>query len=204
MTRRIPAALVLLVLLGGCSSPNGPAETTDTATTPNPNATELESLQQRAEQGDGIAQSDLGLLYDIGQGVPQDDVQAVAWYRKAAEQGQWQAQSNLGEMYENGRGVPQDDVQAVAWYRKAAEQGHVRPQHSLASMYANGEGVPQDDVEAHKWYNLAASRTLVPTSQKRYAELRDLTAKRMTPQQIAEAQGLAREWQAAFEKRQPD
>ena len=124
--------------------------------------------------------------------------------RKAAEQGQWQAQSNLGEMYENGRGVPQDYVQAVAWYRKAAEQGYVRPQHSLASMYANGEGVPQDYVAAHKWYILAASRTLVPTSQKRYAELRDLTAKRMTPQQIAEAQRLANEWQAAFEKRQAE
>jgi uncharacterized protein len=38
-----------------------------------------------------------------GQGVPQDDAQAVAWYRKAAEQGYAAAQVNLGVMYANGK-----------------------------------------------------------------------------------------------------
>ena len=70
-----------------------------------------------AEQGDAQAQFNLGLMYDKGQGVKQDDVEAVKWYRKAAEQGLAQAQLNLGNMYRTGEGVKQDDVEAVKWYR---------------------------------------------------------------------------------------
>ncbi|WP_309295377.1 tetratricopeptide repeat protein, partial [Aeromonas caviae] len=64
-------------------------------------------------------------MYTKGQGVAQDNSQAMAWYRKAAEQGHAQAQYFLGWMYTNGLGVVQDDWQALSWIRKAAEQGHV-------------------------------------------------------------------------------
>ena len=77
-----------------------------------------------AEQGDADAQYNLGLMYDNGRGVKQDDFEAVKWYRKAAEQGYADAQFNLGNMYANGRGVKQDDFEAVKWYRQAAEQGY--------------------------------------------------------------------------------
>jgi len=60
---------------------------------------------------------------------------------------------------------------------------------------------PQDDVEAHEWYNLAASRAAAK-DREQFAESRDRVAKLMTPAQIAEAQKLAREWQAAFDARQ--
>ena len=56
-------------------------------------------------------------------------------------------------------------------------------------MYANGEGVPQDYVQAHKWFDLAASRGIDAARNKR-----DIVGERMTPEQIAEAQRLAREW----------
>ena len=125
MTRRIPAALVLLVLLGGCSR----AEIPDTATTTDPAAIaawELKALRQRAAQGDMTAQHNLGRRYYRGEGVPQDDAEAAAWYRKAADQGDPHAQYNLGVLYGEGQGVPQDDAQAVAWTRKAADQGEPR------------------------------------------------------------------------------
>ena len=70
-------------------------------------------------------------------------------------------------------------------------------------MYDLGQGVLQDYVEAHKWYNLAASR-VTGDAQREYAEARDTLTKQMTLAQIAEAQRLAREWQAAFEKRQAE
>ena len=63
--------------------------------------------------------------------------------------------------------------------------------------------MPQDDVEAHKWHSLAALRA-TGDEQKQYAEARDALAKQMTPKRLAEAQQLAREWQAAFEKRQAE
>ena len=62
-------------------------------------------------------------MYEAGQGVPQDDAEAVAWYRQAAEQGHTEAQFNLGFMYATGRGVSRDLVEAAAWWFKAATQG---------------------------------------------------------------------------------
>src|SRR4030043_216659 len=80
-------------------------------------------IKPLAEQGLPEAQFNLGLMYDKGQGVPQDYAEAVKWYRKAAEQGNTSAQFNLGLMYDKGQGVPQDYAEAVRWYRKAADQG---------------------------------------------------------------------------------
>ena len=52
-------------------------------------------------------------MYANGQGVPEDDAEAVRWYRLGAEQGDAAAQSNLGVMYATGQGVPEDDAEAV-------------------------------------------------------------------------------------------
>ena len=197
MTRGIAAVVVVLGLLVGLYVLSLP-EIPETATTVD---MELESLRQRAEQGDADAQYNLGFVYDTGLGVPQDYTEAAAWYRLAADQGHTDAQHNLGIKYHNGEGVPQDDVEAAKWYRLAADQGHTDAQHNLGVMYSTGEGLPQDDVEAHKWVNLAAART-TGDDQKRHAETRDALAKLMTPAQVAEAQQLAREWQAAFDARQ--
>ena len=95
-----------------------------------------------------------------GDGVPQDDAEAVRWFRMATEQGYAEAQHNLGVMYENGDGTPEDDAEAVRWFRLAAEQGHVYAQYNLGLKYATGEGVPEDDAEAVRWYRLAAEQGL--------------------------------------------
>ena len=91
--------------------------------------------------------------------------------------------------YDKGRGVPQDYAQAVKWYRLAADQGHAEAQRDLGVMYFYERGIPQDDVQAHMWFNLAAAQ-----GQVQSAKARDLVANRMTPQQIAQAQELARNW----------
>ena len=121
-------------------------------------ATALKELQPLAEQGVAAAQAILGLMYDNGNGVPQDHVQAAEWYRKAAKQGNAVAQSNLGEMYFLGDGVPQDFAQAVKWLRKAAEQGNPDAQTNLGWMYQNGDGVSQDYAQAVKWYRKSICR----------------------------------------------
>jgi uncharacterized protein len=79
-------------------------------------------LRLAADQGEGFAQNNLGVMYAHGQGVPQDYAEAVKWYRRAADQGLAPAQSLLGEMYANGEGVPQDYVQAYVWLNLAASQ----------------------------------------------------------------------------------
>jgi len=79
----------------------------------------LPKLRQRAESGNAGAQFYLGVRYGFGQGVAQDDREAMKWYRKAAEQGFASAQYNLGVMYRDGRGVPQDYREAVKWFRNS-------------------------------------------------------------------------------------
>ncbi|HFA1159078.1 TPA: sel1 repeat family protein [Neisseria gonorrhoeae] len=78
---------------------------------------------QAAEQGNAAAQFNLGVMYENGQGVRQDYIQAVQWYRKASEQGDAQAQYNLGLMYYDGRGVRQDLALAQQWLGKACQNG---------------------------------------------------------------------------------
>ena len=135
-------------------------------------------------------------MYFAGKGVPQNDAEAVKWYRLAAEQGDARAQFNLGVKYAKGEGVPQDDTEAVKWFRLAAQQGDARAQNNLGRMYVRGEGVPQDYVQAHMWFNLAASRYPASEAEKHDDAVhhRDIIAAKMTPAQIAEAQRLAREW----------
>ena len=83
----------------------------------------LDETRSAAEQGDADAQYNLGLRYHYGEGVPQDDAEAVKWWRLAAEQGDATAQRNLGLMYRDGEGVLKDYAEAVKWSSLAAKQG---------------------------------------------------------------------------------
>ena len=92
-----------------------------------------------------------------------------------------------------GRG---DYATAFQLLKPLANAGIAKAQDNLGFMYDTGQGVPQDYVQAHKWYNLAASRFPASESIRRETAIknRDGVAAKMTPQQIAEAQKLAREW----------
>ena len=58
-------------------------------------ASDFEETMRLAEQGDAIAQYNLGVMYTTGEGVPENDAEAVRWYRLAAEQGDKLAQLDL-------------------------------------------------------------------------------------------------------------
>ena len=153
----------------------------------------FEAVKMAAEQGDDLAQFDLGSMYYKGEGVPEDIAVAVAWFRKAAEQGHAQAQSFLGSLYDIGEGVPEDDALAVRWYRKAAEQGFAQAQFNLGVGYAVGEGVPEDYVQAYTWLSIAAAQ-----GYDQAREFKALLTYDMTNAQIAEAQKLSRKYWEAY------
>jgi multidrug efflux pump subunit AcrA (membrane-fusion protein) len=83
-------------------------------------ATALKIWLPLAKEGDKVAQTYVGEIYEKGLGVQPDYALAVEWYRKAAEQGYERAQINLGYLYEKGLGVQRDPTTALDWYRKAA------------------------------------------------------------------------------------
>ena len=80
-------------------------------------------LLRKAKAGDAVAQVILGVMYDDGDGVPENDAEAVKWYRKAADQGVPEAQFLLGGMYDDGEGVPENYVLAHMWLNLARAQG---------------------------------------------------------------------------------
>jgi uncharacterized protein len=76
----------------------------------------LRLTRSAANRGDAKAQYRLGLLYSNGrEGVGQNRLEAVKWYRRAAEQGDHEAQASLADAYFNGFGVPQDYIEAHKW-----------------------------------------------------------------------------------------
>ena len=150
-------------------------------------------------RGNAEARYNLGVIYEQGDGVLQNCVEAVRWYHLAAEQGYAAAQSNLGAMYDRGECVPQNYREALRWYRKAVDQGNATAQYNIGAMYATGHGVPQDDVTAHLWFSLSAAQ-----GDEDAAKNRDLIALRMTLAQISEAQKLEREWKLKPQRHQPD
>ena len=85
------------------------------------------------------------------------------------------------------------DVGSLTQYETDAQKGRPDALYNLGLAYSTGQGVGVDFVAAHKWFNLAAMRGVDEAKSWR-AQL----AREMLPQQIAEAQRLAREWLSMF------
>jgi TPR repeat protein len=158
--------------------------------------TALKEFKELADQNDALGQYGLGVMYDLGGGVPQSSEEAAKWYRLAAEQGNADAQNNLGAMYESGEGLPQDSKEAVKWYRRAAEGGNFDAPNNLGAMYLTGIGVPRDYVRAHMWFDLALLR-----KDRAAAKNMSFVMKKMSQDQIAEARKLAKDWMEIYENR---
>jgi TPR repeat protein len=120
--------LLLTLLVGTPASPKVIALSADfqkglTAYDSEDYATALREWEPLAKQGYADAQYNLGVMYENGQGVPQNHKTAVKWYRLAAKQGYALAQGNLGFMYQKGQGVIKDNVYAHMWWNIAASSG---------------------------------------------------------------------------------
>jgi len=135
--------------------------------------------KKAAEQGNSFAQKDLDIVLDY---------QEIIQLEKTAVQGDAKSQYRLGFIYWRGQGVTKDNQEAVRWWKKAAEQGDAEAQANLGTMYELGEGVAENYIEAYKWYILAGAQGY------KIAEIRDTLRGKMTAQQIAEAQKLAKEF----------
>ena len=81
--------------------------------------------QQQAEQGNALAQAQMGAMYQLGRNGVEKDVQRSAeWMLKAANQGLVEAEVFMAALYDRGLGVKQSVSTATQWYEKAAAQKH--------------------------------------------------------------------------------
>jgi TPR repeat protein len=114
--------------------------------------------------------------------------------RERAAAGDAEAQFSLGKNYEAGRsGLRKNYAEAASWYRKSAVQGNAYAQASLGILYHSGKGLPRDDVQSEMWLIIAADHVL-PDDRDTIVEMRESVARHLTPEQVAEARRLAREW----------
>lgn len=131
-------------------------------------------------------------------GALRNEEEANKWYTKAAEWGSVSSQRYLGTR-----------SKSVYWLRRAAAQGDATSQLELGRTFLSGVGVTQDYVQAYLWFNLAASKSShfwdpdfdAAGGEIEAARQRDTLAKRMTAEQVAEAQNLSRVWD--FEPEHP-
>lgn len=177
-------AFVVLILLATLALPSKHASASP------PIDMSAADLREQAAQGVAEAQTNLGLLYYDGRGVPRDYTKAREWFEKAAAQGHADAQYNLGMLYDFEKGVPQNFATAKRWYEQAAMQGHAGAQNNLGALHEFGHGVKQDSVRAYMWYNVAASLSTDDLQKDVATENRDEIAGGMTSAQISEAKRL--------------
>ncbi len=149
--------------------------------------------RKAAEQGHPAAQT--GLYFHFSFGSPEDRAEGGKWLDKALAQGfpDAQFQAAITDLMRDG-----DAVGAFNWLAKAAEQGHFCSMGLLGAFYAEGKAVEKDTKKAHMW----ASRCLEYGEGRDDAwggkgkakEILDLVTREMKPEEISEAQKLAREW----------
>jgi hypothetical protein len=144
-----------------------------------------------------------------GFGVPKKYQAGVKWaedvekYQAAADAGDPDAQYRLATLLygpeAQAHDIPQNRERAITLFRAAAAKGNALAMYTLGSIYqgkiAHEPLTGVDYVMAHMWYNLAASRLAPGAERDQAVKDRDFIAQyRLTPQQLAEAQRLAREW----------
>jgi hypothetical protein len=117
------------------------------------------------------AQYQLGLAYDLGDRVQQDQAVAYRWYRRAAAAEFPPAEFNVAVMLDSGSGVPRDPLGAALWYARAATHGYARAEYNLGLLYEAGIGVPRNLDQAAIWFRTAAEAGL-SAAQERFKAVR--------------------------------
>jgi TPR repeat protein len=100
------------------------------------------------ERGHQSAQYNLGVLYSIGLGVDQNDIEASRWFRRAADRGLPAAQMRLGTAYLEGKGVTEDLKEAYFWFTLAATHFSLGEQHeqAVAARESTGAGLTRAQI----------------------------------------------------------
>jgi len=112
-------------------------------------------LQRAADHKCPLAQNDLGIMYEDGNGVPKDGQKAVQLLEQAATGGSTDAMANLANIFIEGKVVPQDLDKGIAWAQRGANLGDPSSQLILGIVYERGLGVSLNFDQAAIWYGRA-------------------------------------------------
>jgi TPR repeat protein len=108
-----------------------------------------------ANQGNGAAMYNLGVMSLSGRGAPKDIAGAARWFKASAETGHAGGMVNWGLCRLNGFGTQKDEAGGLEWIRKAADNGSPNAMGMLAEAYYKGRGVPADPRTGAAWLQKA-------------------------------------------------
>ena len=144
---------------------------------------------ENAWYGDAEVQFQAGLGFEEGHSVPQSHSEAARWYRRAVREGYSRALTRLGLLYVRGQGVAQNADKGLKLLQQAADKRDSEAHLNLGLLYEEGQAVEQNLVLAHMWFTLA-----VRHAHHKAVDARNKVAKKMTPEQLAKAEKLYRQW----------
>jgi hypothetical protein len=152
-------------------------------------------FQRSAEKGFPKAQNAMGIAFQHGYGVPENDSLGFEWLYKAALRGYAPAQFNLAVAYHKGRGVAANDSEAFNWFLESARGGNSAAQVALCAVYQRGELQDRDPTMAYAWCLIA--RPTDPARAETLKRYKERVEVGLAPSQFAEAHTLASSWNAA-------
>jgi len=86
----------------------------------------VDLFEKAAEQGNAQAQYMLGLCYQLGNGVTQDNQHMIEYYKEAAGQQNADAENALGLLYQDGKVIAQDKGKALDLWIASATKGNTK------------------------------------------------------------------------------
>ncbi|WP_158089112.1 tetratricopeptide repeat protein [Cognaticolwellia mytili] len=109
----------------------------------------LIAFKEQANLGNGLAEFNVALIYDLGWGIKPIRSTACQWYRKAAKSNMPAAMQALGHCFIEGQGVKQNKKHGYKWFLNAFEHGIADGGCHAGTLLLIGDGI-EADVETGK------------------------------------------------------
>jgi TPR repeat protein len=143
---------------------------------------QIAALQDAAAAGDPMAQWQLGLMYESGEGVAQDKAKAFGYFAQIADEHADTAPKGLeadivahsfvkmGEYYKEGlpeAGVAKDEDYANRLILHAASYfGDADAQYRVGELYLDEKELGDNPLQSARWLSLAARKGHAPAQAK--------------------------------------
>jgi hypothetical protein len=145
-------------------------------------ADQITALEDAAGAGDPMAQWQLGLMYESGEGVAQDKAKAFGYFAEIADQHADTAPKGteadivahsfvkMGDYYKDGlpeAGVPKDEDYSISLLMHAASYfGDPDAQYRVGLAYLDKDELGENPVQSARWFALAAKKGHAPSQAK--------------------------------------
>ncbi|GAB5366593.1 hypothetical protein AAMO2058_001156500 [Amorphochlora amoebiformis] len=110
-----------------------------------------------AEKGFPDAKFNLGVLCQLGKGVPASQTAAMEWYLEAAQMNVTEAMNNLAKMYQSGVGGEKNLKKAFKYFLAAADLGNGDAMYNVGLAYYHGNGTSINLQEALEWFQACSA-----------------------------------------------